>query len=298
MASTQDQMNASSEQMDLTSSARSPFRKSFDTFMTVLVSVFAALLIFALAIIVFDVAQEGIKPLSWDSFTELPPPPGLSEGGFGNAIIGTLITLAIAAAFSVPFGIMGAIYLSEFGRGTRVAYAVKFMANVLSGIPAILCGLFAYSLVVLTTGTFSAFAGGVALSVLMLPIVMRTTEEGLLLVPRDVRQASIGVGATNFQTILFIVLPAALPSIATAVTLSLARAGGEAAPLLFTALNNNFWSSDPSDPISTLPVLIYFFAIIPYEPQREIAWAAALVLLSIILIVSISSRLLTRKKIY
>lgn len=287
-----------SEPINLNRSARSPFRNFFGIGMTILVVIFTLLTLLPLAFIIFDVAREGIKQLGWNSFTELPPPPGLTEGGFGHAIIGTLITLGVAAAFSVPFGILGAIYLSEFARGTRLAYWIKFAANVLTGVPAILCGLFAYSLVVLTMGTFSAFAGGVALSVLMLPIVMRTTEEGLLLVPRDVRQAAIAVGATNFQTIWRIVLPTALPAIATAITLSLARASGEAAPLLFTALNNNFWSTDLFQPIATLPVLIYFFAIIPYKAQQELAWAAALVLLGIILIVSIVSRVLTRQKVY
>lgn len=298
MASPQNQMISDSAPINLNSSAQSPYRKFFGIAMGILTGIFTLLVLIPLAAIIFDVAREGIKQLGWQSFTELPPPPGLTEGGFGHAIVGTLITLGIGAVISVPFGILGAVYLSEFARGSRLAYWVKFAANVLSGVPAILCGLFAYSLVVLTMGSFSAFAGGVALSVLMLPIVMRTTEEGLLLVPRDVRQAALGVGATNFQTITRIVLPAALPAIATGITLSLARAGGEAAPLLFTALNNNFWSTDPSRPIATLPVLIYFFAIIPYKAQQELAWAAALVLLGIILIVSISSRLLTRQKVY
>jgi len=296
--SSQDPSQLSSESINLSRSARSPFRNFFGIAMTTLVSIFTVLILTPLAFIIFDVAKEGIKQLGWQSFTELPPPPGLTEGGFGHAILGTLITLAIAAAISIPVGILAAIYMSEFARGTRIAYWIKFSANVLTGVPAILCGLFAYSLVVLRMGSFSAFAGGVALSVLMLPIVMRTTEEGLLIVPREVREAAIGVGATNFQTIWYIVLPAALPAIATGITLSLARAGGEAAPLLFTALNNNFWSTDLFEPIATLPVLIYFFAIIPFKAQQELAWAAALVLLGIILIVSISSRLLTRQKVY
>lgn len=298
MTASQDRVTSGSEPLNLTRSALSPARNIFSIGMTALTSFFLVITLIPLFAIVFDVARQGIARIGLSSFTELPPPPGLSEGGFGNAILGTLITLGIASAFSVPFGIMAAIYLSEFGRGTRVAYVVKFATNVLSGVPAILAGLFAYSLVVLTTGSFSAFAGGVALSVVMLPIVLRATEEGLLLVPQEVRQAAIGIGATKFQTISRIVVPAALPAIATAVTLALARAGGEAAPLLFTALNNNFWSTDPSRPIATLPVLIYFYAIIPFKAQREIAWAAALVLLAIVLIVSVTSRLLTRRKVY
>lgn len=297
MAGAQDQMDASGR-LDLTRSARSPFRNVFGIIMTVLTAGFTILTIVPLVAIVYDVARQGLSRLSLDSFTQLPPPPGLEEGGFGNAIVGSLIVLGIAAAISVPIGVLASVYLSEFGRGTKIAYGVKFATNVLAGVPAILCGLFAYSLVVVFTGGFSAFAGGVALSVVMLPIVVRATEEGLLLVPQEVRQAAIGLGATRFQTVMRVVIPAALPSIATAVTLAVARAGGEAAPLLFTALNNNFWSTDLWQPIATLPVLIYFYAIIPFKAQQEIAWAAALVLLAIILIVSISSRLLTRQKIY
>ncbi|PIG92741.1 phosphate ABC transporter permease PstA [Gloeocapsopsis sp. IPPAS B-1203] len=294
---TAEEITGRGKKINLTRSARSPFRSYFDFFMTILTGAFTILTIVPLAALVWDVARQGIGRLGIQSFTELPPPPGLEEGGFGNAILGTLITLGIAAAISVPFGVLAAVYLSEFGRGTRLAYGVKFATNVLAGVPAILAGLFAYTVVVLTTGGFSAFAGGVALSVVMMPIVVRATEEGLLLVPQEMRQAAIGVGATNFQTISRIVIPAALPSIATAVTLALARAGGEAAPLLFTALNNNFWSTDLWAPIATLPVLIYFYAIIPYKAQQEIAWAAALVLLGIVLIVSISSRLLARQRL-
>jgi phosphate transport system permease protein len=298
MAGAQDQIDADLPRFNLTRSARSPLRNVFDIFMTVLTAGFTILTIVPLVVIVYDVARQGLSRLSLDSFTQLPPPPGLEEGGFGNAIIGSLIVLGIGAAISVPIGILASVYLSEFGRGSRIAYVVRFATNVLAGVPAILCGLFSYSLVVAFMGSFSAVAGGVAIAAVMLPIVVRATEEGLLLVPQEVRQAAIGLGATRFQTVMRVVIPAALPSIATAVTLAVARAGGEAAPLLFTALNNNFWSTDIWQPIATLPVLIYFYAIIPFRAQQEIAWAAALVLLGIILIVSVSSRLLTRQKIY
>ncbi len=273
-------------------------RTLFGLFMTGLTGLFAAIAIIPLAAIVINVASQGLPLINLDLFTKLPPPPGLSGGGLGNAIVGTLIVLAVAVVISVPIGVLGAVWLSEFGRGSKIAYWVRFSANILSGVPAIIAGLFSYTIVVMTMGTFSAFAGGVALAVVMLPIVMRTTEEGLVLVPEEVRLAAFGLGATRFETVSRVVLPAALPSIATAVTLAVARAGGEAAPLLFTALNNNFWSTDLFRPISTLSVQVYFFAIIPYKPQQELAWAGALVLLSIILIVSIGSRLLTRKKRY
>ncbi len=273
-------------------------RNLFNLFMTGLSGVFAAIAIIPLAAIIWSVASKGITRINLDLFTKLPPPPGLSGGGLGNAILGTIITLAIACIISVPIGVLGAIWLSEFGRGSKIAYWVRFSANVLSGIPAILAGLFSYTIVVLTMGSFSAFAGGVALSVVMLPIIMRTTEEGLVLVPQEVRLAAFGLGATRFEMVSRVILPAALPTIATAITLAVARAGGEAAPLLFTALNNNFWSTDVLKPISTLSVQVYFFSIIPYKPQQELAWAGALVLLGIILFVSISSRFLTRKKAF
>ncbi|HIK24533.1 MAG TPA: phosphate ABC transporter permease PstA [Thermosynechococcus sp. M46_R2017_013] len=273
-------------------------RNLFGLFMTGLTGLFAAIAILPLAAIVINVASQGLPLINLDLFTKLPPPPGLSGGGLGNAIVGTLIVLGVAFVISTPIGVLGAVWLSEFGRGSKIAYWVRFSANVLSGVPAIIAGLFSYTIVVMTMGTFSAFAGGVALAVVMLPIVMRTTEEGLVLVPEEVRLAAFGLGATRFETVSRVVLPAALPSIATAVTLALARAGGEAAPLLFTALNNNFWSTDLFRPIATLSVQIYFFAIIPFKPQQELAWAGALVLLSIILIVSIVSRFLTRRKSY
>jgi phosphate transport system permease protein len=273
-------------------------RNLFSIFMTGLAAAFTLLVLIPLAAVIFDVAREGVKQLGIRSFTQLPPPPGLTGGGFGNAVVGTLMVLGVAAAISVPIGILAAVYLAEFGRGTKVAYWVRFCANVLTGIPAILAGLFSYTIVVITMGQFSAFAGGVALAVLMIPIVMRTSEEGLLIVPQEVRDASFAVGATRFQTISRVVVPSALPAVATAVTLALARAGGEAAPLLFTALNNNFWSTDLFGPVATLPVLVYFFAIIPYKTQQEIAWAAALVLLGIVLVVSVASWLVTAKKRY
>ncbi|QEP99929.1 phosphate ABC transporter permease PstA [Thermosynechococcus sp. QKsg1] len=273
-------------------------RNLFGLLMTGVTGLFAVIAVIPLAAIVINVASQGLLRINLDLFTKLPPPPGLGGGGLGNAIVGTLIVLAVAMAISVPIGVLGAVWLSEFGRGSKIAYWVRFSANVLSGVPAIIAGLFSYTIVVMTMGTFSAFAGGVALAVVMLPIVMRTTEEGLVLVPEEVRLAALGLGATRFETVSRVVLPAALPSIATAVTLAVARAGGEAAPLLFTALNNNFWSTDLFRPISTLSVQVYFFAIIPYKPQQELAWAGALVLLSIILLVSIVSRLLTRKKRY
>lgn len=282
---------------DLTSGSTSRKRNLFGQILTVVSGMFAAFIVIPLMFVLWDVAGRGLPLLfTAELYTELPPPPGLDGGGFGHAIVGSLMTLSIAACLSFPAGVLAAVYLAEFGRGTRVAYLVKFSANVLTGVPAILIGLFAYTIVVLPLGSFSAFSGGVALGVLMLPIVIRSTEEALRLVPNEMRQAATGIGATRFQTITRIVIPAAVPAITTGLILSLARATGEAAPLLFTAFSNNFWNTDPMRAVATLPVLIYTFSVNPYEPQRNLAWAAALVLLIIVLTASLLARFFTRAK--
>ncbi len=282
---------------DISEKTMAPHRRIMGRVLTILTMVFAAAVIIPLIWVLVSVFQKGINSLIFpDIFTKLPPPPGLSEGGFGHAIIGTLMTLGIGTLISVPFGVIAAIYLAEFGRGTRLAYLVKFSCNVLTGVPAILCGLFAYAIVVMPLGSFSAFSGGVALAVLMLPIIIRSTEEALLLVPNELRLAAMGIGATKFETIVQIVLPAALTSIITGIVLSVARAAGEAAPLLFTSFNNNFWDTNVWEPVATLPVLIYFFSIIPYKASQSLAWAAALMLLSIVLLFSILARYLSRQK--
>jgi phosphate transport system permease protein len=275
-----------------------PARKAFGTFMTVLVTLCAVLLALPLFSILWTVISKGSSQLSLDLFTQLPPPPLMKGGGFGNAIIGSLTVLFIASLISVPFGIMAAIFVSEFARGTKFANFVRFGINVLSGVPSIIMGLFAYGVVVLATGTFSALAGGIALAILMIPIVERTAEEGLKSVPMETRQGALGIGATNFQTISQIVLPAALPSIATGVTLSLARASGETAPLLITALFNQYYAKGLLQPIATLPVLIYNFAGAPYKNQQELAWAASLLLVMLILVVSIIARSLARRQTF
>jgi phosphate transport system permease protein len=282
---------------DISNNTMARHRRLTGQVLTLLTMVFAAMVIIPLVWVLVSVFQKGVSSLVFpDIFTKLPPPPGLSEGGFGHAIIGTLMTLGIATLISVPFGVIAAIYLAEFGRGTKLAYLVKFSCNVLTGVPAILCGLFAYSVVVRPMGSFSAFSGGVALAVLMLPIIIRSTEEALLLVPNELRLAATGLGATRFETVVQIVLPAAVTSIVTGVVLSVARASGEAAPLLFTSFNNNFWATNIWEPVSTLPVLIYFFSIIPFQASQSLAWAAALMLLSIVLLFSILARYFSRRK--
>ncbi len=276
----------------------SPRRKAFGSFMTTLVVLCALLAALPLFSILWTVITNGITHLNPQVFTELPPPPMVDGGGFRNALAGTFWVLLIASLLSVPFGILVAVYVSEFARDTQFARFVRFGINVLSGVPSIIAGLFAYGVVVLTVGSFSAWAGGVALAVLMLPIVERTAEEGLKSIPPDIRQGAIGLGATNFQTIAKIVLPSALPFIATGVTLSLARAIGETAPLLFTALFNQFDAKSLSDPTATLSVLIYNFSTSPFQNQKDLAWAASLIVVGIILVISIVARRIAKRQVF
>jgi phosphate transport system permease protein len=273
-------------------------RKLFGRVMTGLVFACVAIAIIPLASILFMVVVNGLGGFSPAIFTELPPAAGMQGGGFRNAIVGTLITCAIGAIISVPFGVLTAIYTVEFGQGNWVSQFVRFCTNVLSGVPSIIAGLFSYGIVVLLTGSFSAVAGGVALSVLMLPTIIRTAEEGLKSVPKATRMAAVGVGATNFQSVMQIVLPAALPFIATGVTLAIARAAGETAPLLFTCLFNQYDIKGLWEPTATLSVLIYNFAISPYKNQQQLAWVAALMIVILILAIGIVARIVSHRKVY
>ncbi|MGJ3253502.1 MAG: phosphate ABC transporter permease PstA [Elainellaceae cyanobacterium] len=259
-----------------------------------------------LILVIVYVLIKGINRLDVAAFTELPPPPLSDEGGgFANALVGTLVMVFIGALISVPFGVLAAIYLSEFSKG-RIAKWIRFATNVLSGVPSILIGVFIYGLLVLTNVTgYSAIAGGTALAVLMLPIIVRTTDESLQIVPQQVRWASVGLGASRYATVLRVVLPAALPAIATGLTLAVARAAGETAPLIFTALFAQYWSFNPSNPLASLfnptaslSVLVYNFAAVPYDNQQELAWAGSLILVAIVLLTSVISRWATRKRIY
>jgi phosphate transport system permease protein len=286
--------------------AVSSSRQLFGKVMTGLVFACVAIAIVPLASILFMVVTNGLGGFSPDVFTQLPPvgqgvsvpAASLQVGGFRNAIVGTLLTCAIGGIISVPFGVLVAIYTVEFGQGNWISQFVRFCTNVLSGVPSIIAGLFAYGIVVLLTGGFSAVAGGTALSVLMLPTIIRTTEEGLKSVPKATRLAAVGVGATNFQTVFQIVLPAALPFVATGVTLAIARAAGETAPLLFTCLFNQYDIKGVWEPTATLSVLIYNFAISPYPNQQKLAWVAALLIVLLILAISIVARIISRRKVY
>lgn len=280
---------------DLKRKPSSP-RTLFSSGMTIMAFICAALALIPLAAVTFYVLINGASRLSPSVFTQLPPAPGLSGGGFGNAFVGTLLTVGIAALMAIPFGIIGAIYLSEFGRDTKLAEAVNFLTNVLSGVPSIVIGAFAYSVVVLGTGTFSAVAGGFALAVLMLPTIVRTSAEALEAVPNEFRQAAIGLGSTRLQTTLRIVLPAAIPAITTGIMLALARAAGETAPVLFTASFNRFWATSLWEPIATMSRLVFDFATSPFPAQQELAWAGSLVLVLLVLITSVLSRMVIKRR--
>ena len=272
-------------------------RNWIGTLLTVLAFALLVLALLPLVLVIVYVIIKGASRFNAALFTELPPAALQEGGGIANAIVGTLIVVAIAAVISIPIGVLAAVYLSEFAP-KRVARWIRFATNVLSGVPSIIVGIVAYGAIVLRTGTFSAFAGGFALAILMLPIVVRTTDEALQIVPQDVRWASVGVGASNFHTVLKIVLPAALPAIVTGTTLAIARAAGETAPLIFTVLFTQFWPSGLFEPIPTLSILIYNYATVPYENQKELAWAASLILVLMILLASVISRLATRKSTY
>lgn len=269
-----------------------------ETAWTVLAGLCLVIALIPLFLVLIYVTLQGFARLDLQAFTDLPPPPlSDNKGGFANALVGTLIMVGIGALISVPFGVLAAIYLSEFSSG-QIARWIRFATNVLSGVPSILMGVLVYGLLVLPFLGFSAIAGGAALAVLMLPIIVRTTDESLQIVPKSVRWASVGMGASKFQTTLRVVLPAALPAIATGLTLAVARAAGETAPLIFTALFAQYWTESLVDPIASLSVLVYNFATVPYENQRELAWAASLILVAIVLLTSILSRWATRKRIY
>lgn len=275
-------------------------RTLFGLIMSGIAGLFTLLAIIPLFIILTYLITKGVSSLSASVFTELPPPPLVDGGGFGNAIMGTVIMVGIGALISVPLGVMAAIYLSEFNEG-KAGALIRFATNVLSGVPSIIVGVFAYSAIVLTFKTYSAWAGGFALAILMLPIIVRTTDESLKLVPQDVRQASVGIGANQYQTVLQVVLPAALPAIITGITLSIARAAGETAPLLFTALFTQYWpnwGNHLAEPTASLAVLVYNFAIVPFKNQQELAWGAAFILVLLVLATSVISRLATAKRTY
>jgi phosphate transport system permease protein len=248
-----------------------------------------ALALVPLAFVLFFVVSQGVQSLNLDFFTHNPRPVGEPGGGMANAIVGTLMLTGLAAAMAVPIGILSGVYLSEY-RGSRFASAVRFAADTLNGVPSIVIGVFAYTVVVLPLRHFSTLAGGFALGVMMIPIITRTTEELLLLVPNALREGALALGATRARAVFTVIVPAALPGIITGVVLALARIAGETAPLLFTAFNNRFFTAKLTQPISSLTVQVFTYAISPYEDWHRQAWAGALVLVTIVLVCSMAAR--------
>jgi len=257
-----------------------------------LISVLLALV--PLAFILFFVVQQGIGALDYAFFTQMPKPVGETGGGMANAIVGTLILTALGGLFAVPIGILSGVYIVESG-GTRLASAARFAADTLNGVPSIVVGVFVYAIAVRPLKTFTALAGGLALGIMMIPIITRTTEELLRLVPVSLREGALALGATRGRAVFSVVLPAALPGIITGVVLALARIAGETAPLLFTSFNNSFFTTSLDQPIASLTVQVYTYAISPYEDWHRQAWAGALVLVTIVLACSIFARVATRR---
>jgi phosphate transport system permease protein len=269
-------------------------RRVVSATMTGLATLSVLVALVPLALVLFFVVSQGIAAVNLEFFTALPKPVGEAGGGMANAMIGTLMLCGLGALFAIPIGVMSGIYVAEYP-GSPGAATVRFAADTLNGVPSIVIGVFVYAIAVLPVKHFSALAGGIALGVMMIPIITRTTEELMRLVPSSLREGALALGATRGRAVMTVVLPAALPGIITGIVLALARIAGETAPLLFTAFNNRFWSTSLGEPIGSLTVQVYTYAIAPYDDWHRQAWAGALVLVVMILACSVLARLATRR---
>jgi len=270
-------------------SGRLRWRKFVSNFMLTMTGVCAVVAVAVLFFILGYLVYHGGTSISWNFFTKLPTPVGENGGGMANAIVGSAKLLLLASLFGVPMGFLGGIYLAEFS-GSTTAFVVRYAADLLNGVPSIVIGIFAYALVVLPFKHYSTVAGSFALGLMMIPITLRSTEEFLHSVPRALREGAMALGASKWKTIATVIVPAAYRGIVTAILLALARVAGETAPLLFTAFGNRFWSPGWDQPTASLPVMIYTYAISPYDDWHRQAWAAGLVLLGLILAVNIIAR--------
>jgi len=260
-------------------------------------SLLCALVVIApLGLVLFYLIKSGASAVDWNFFTHLPKPVGEVGGGMANAIVGTLVLLGIASAIGVPVGVLGGVYLSEFGN-EKANWWIRFGADILNGVPSIVWGIVAYALIVVPMKGFSAYAGGFALGLMMIPLIIRTTEEVLLLVPNGYREAALALGISRWKMIVRIVMKTALKGIVTGVLLASARISGETAPLLFTAFGNRFWTHNLSDPIAALPLQIFSYAISPYDDWHRQAWAGALVLILMIFVINVGVRALTHSRL-
>jgi phosphate transport system permease protein len=270
-------------------------RRAVNVAMVGVTYVAALLATLPLLFILAHLVREGASSIDLDFFTRMPMPVGETGGGMLNAIVGTLILISVAAACGLPIGIGAGLYLAE-NRGSTLATAVRFLSDVLNGLPSIVMGIFAWQFLVRPIGHFSALAGGIALGAMMIPLVTRTTEEMIRTVPVSLREAALALGYPRWRTSLVVVLRTALPGIVTGALVAVARIAGETAPLLFTALGNNFWSVSLTEPIAALPLQIFTYAISPYDAQHALAWAGALVLIGIVLVISLAARFATRSR--
>jgi phosphate transport system permease protein len=270
-------------------------RKVKSAFMTFLMFAATLAILFPLIIIFVHIVKMGFSSINLDFFLHIPKPTGEIGGGMANGMIGSLILVAMASLIGLPIGIFGAIYLSEYGGG-RVSNVIRFSADVLNGIPSIITGMVAYTLVVVPMKGFSAFAGAVALALIMTPIILRTSEEQLKLVPNSLREASLALGVPLWRTTFQVTLRSAMRGVMTGILLAVARVAGETAPLLFTALGNMFWSKKLSEPIAAMPLQIFNFAISPYDDWHRLAWAGALVLVTLMFTISLATRYFSREK--
>ncbi len=247
-----------------------------------------------LALILFFIVSRGISSLSWTFLTSLPKPPGETGGGIFNAIVGTALLVVLASVIAVPIGVLAGLYLSEF-RGKVLGGLVRTAADLLSGIPSIVVGILAYAWVVLPMHGFNALAGGVALAIIMIPVIVRTTEEVLLLVPQELREASLALGASRWLTIAKVVIPTGLVGVTTGILVSIARIAGETAPLLFTAFGNPFFTLKVTEPVNALPLVIFNYATSPYQDWWRQAWGASIILVAMVFLLNIAAKIIARK---
>jgi phosphate transport system permease protein len=260
-----------------------------------LVGVLTLTALIPLISVLYMVIRRGAGNFRWSMLWQLPPAAGMDGGGFGNALLGTLLLVGIGALVSVPVGILTAIFLTEYSHGSRSARLIRFSAKILSGLPSILAGVFIFGILVVTMQKFSVLAGGLALGILMLPIVILATEEALLSVPRFLREASMALGANRTQTVLHITIPTAGPTILTGVMLAVARAAGETAHIIFTALFTSYWIGSLTEPTASMAVLIYNFSSVPYDNMVNMAWSASFILILIVLVTNIVSHLMVNR---
>jgi len=273
---------------------RSDRRKAFSRFVEILCGAAVLLALVPLFFVFFYVVQQGFSSLNWDFFTKMPKPVGEIGGGMANAIVGSLIIIGLAGTFAIPVGLIAGVYVSEYPKA-GLATAVRFTADVLNGVPSIVIGIFAYGLAVLPVKHFSALAGGLALGFMMIPIITRSTEELLNLVPGSLREGALALGATRARAAFSVMLPAALPGIMTGILVALARIAGETAPLLFTSFSNRFFTTRLDQPMASLTYQIWTYAMSPYDDWHRQAWAGALVLVALVFVFSVLARVVTRR---